>query len=161
MEKRTKLTKRVVDAAEPANKRYEIWDSELAGFGLRIEESGKKSFFVRYRVGGGRRATRRNMTIGNYGAVTPEKARGEAKKILGQAANGHDPADARNARRREMTLGELVDLYEQKGLCHPARRPAGSAHEADDEAPDAAAAAEPCGPATWPQEDKRRSAQGC
>ena len=115
MEKRTKLTKRVVDAAEPTGKRHEIWDSELSGFGLRIEESGKKTFFVRYRVGGGRRATRRNMTIGTYGAVTPEEARGEAKKILGQVANGHDPADVRNARRREMTLGELVDFYEEKG----------------------------------------------
>jgi hypothetical protein len=115
VEKRTKLTKRVVDAAEPADKRYEIWDSELCGFGLRIEEGGKKSFFVRDRVEGGRRATRRNMTIGTYGAVTPEEARGEAKKILGQAANGYDPADVRNARRREMTVAELVDLYEQKG----------------------------------------------
>jgi integrase len=115
VEKRAKLTKRVVDAAEPADRRYEIWDSGLAGFGLRVEQTGKKSFFVRYRVGGGRRATRRNMTIGTYGAVTPEEARGEAKKILGQAANGHDPADVRNARRREMTVAELVDLYEQKG----------------------------------------------
>ena len=117
MGKGTKLTKRVVDAAVPADRRCEIWDSELAGFGLRIEPnpSGKKTFFVRYRVGGGRRATRRNMTIGTYGAVTPEEARGEAKKILGQAANGHDPADVRNARRQEMTIGELVDLYEQKG----------------------------------------------
>ena len=115
--KGTKLTKRVVDAAVPADRRCEIWDSELAGFGLRIEPnpSGKKTFFVRYRVGGGRRATRRNMTIGTYGAVTPEEARGEAKKILGQAAIGRDPADVRNARRQEMTIAELVDLYEQKG----------------------------------------------
>jgi integrase len=55
------------------------------------------------------------MTIGTYGAVTPEEARGEAKRILGQAANGHDPADVRNARRQEMTIAELVDLYEQRG----------------------------------------------
>jgi integrase len=115
--KGAKLTKRVVDAAEPTDKRYEIWDSELAGFGLRIEPepSRKKTFFVRYRVGGGRKAVRRNMTIGTYGALTPEKARGEAKKILGQTANGQDPADVRNARRREMTVAELLDLYEQKG----------------------------------------------
>jgi integrase len=117
VEKGAKLTKRAVDAAKPTDKRYEIWDSELAGFGLRIEPkpSGKKTFFVRYRVGGGRKAIRRSMTIGTYGAVTPEKARGEAKKILGQSANGHDPADVRNARRREMTVTELVDLYEHNG----------------------------------------------
>ena len=37
MEKRAKLTKQIVDAAEPADRRYEIWDSGLAGFGLRVQ----------------------------------------------------------------------------------------------------------------------------
>src|SRR5712671_8217291 len=102
MAKGIRLTKRSVDAAVNRAGRYELWDSELAGFGLRVETSGKKTFIVRYRVGGGRKAIRRKMTIGRYGVFSPETARIEAKKILGATANGNDPADARGARRREM-----------------------------------------------------------
>jgi integrase len=110
-----KLTKRAVDAAAKGSVRYEIWDKELAGFGLRIETSGKKTFLVRHRVGGGRRAVRRKVTVGRYGVVTPDAARAEAKKLLGKAANGRDPADVRGANRREMTIAQLIVQYEREG----------------------------------------------
>lgn len=35
-----KLTKRAVDNAEPKAARYQLWDTELKGFGLRVAESG-------------------------------------------------------------------------------------------------------------------------
>ena len=50
----TKLTKRTVDAAKPDVKRYVLWDSEIAGFGLRVSPAGRKSYVLKYRVGGGR-----------------------------------------------------------------------------------------------------------
>jgi integrase len=110
-----KLTKRSVDTTVIRAVRYEVWDSDLPGFGLRVEASGKKTFIVRYRVGGGRNATRRKMTIGRYGVLTPEAARIEARRVLGAAANGSDPADTRAARRREITVADLLKLYEAKG----------------------------------------------
>jgi hypothetical protein len=72
-----KLTKRTVDAAEPRTARYELWDSELRGFGLRVQPSGLKTFFVRYRAGaGGRGATKEFFPIGRYGEhLTPDEAR--------------------------------------------------------------------------------------
>ena len=54
----TKLTKRIIDLAGPRGRRYEIWDAELKGFGLRVEPSGLKSFILRYRPGGRRAAKR-------------------------------------------------------------------------------------------------------
>jgi integrase len=93
-----------------------VWDSELAGFGLRIEASGTKTFIVRYRVaGGGRKAKRRFMTVGRLGVLTPEQARQKARKILAAVAIGDDPAGARAAKRKEMTVGELLKLYEAEG----------------------------------------------
>ncbi len=51
-----KLTKRAVDAATPGVRRYILWDQELKGFGLCVQKTGIKSFIIRYRPGGGRRA---------------------------------------------------------------------------------------------------------
>lgn len=110
------LMKRVVDAAPPRPARYDLWDSKLAGFGLRIEASGTKSFIIRYRPdGGGRSAPRRFLTIGRFGTLTVEEARQQAKKLLGAAAKGEDPAGDRRTKRREPTVSALVDLYEAEG----------------------------------------------
>jgi len=71
-----KITKRSVDSAQPGASRYELWDADLKGFGLRVEPSGAKSFVVRYRPGsGGRTAPKRFVGLGRYGVVTPEEAR--------------------------------------------------------------------------------------
>jgi integrase len=107
-----KLTKRVVDAAKPGKARCIIWDSELAGFGLRIEPTGRKTFIARYRAGGGRSGTLRQATIGRYGTLTVEQSRNLARKILGAAASGNDPvADKRNARQRGITVSQVCDWY--------------------------------------------------
>src|SRR5215217_4468654 len=82
-----KLTKRTVDQAEPRASRYELWDADLKGFGLRVGPSGKKSFIVRYRAGaGGRSAPKRFLSIGRFGALTPDEARKKARDILAAAA---------------------------------------------------------------------------
>jgi integrase len=110
------LTKRSVDDATPGAVRYDVWDTSLAGFGLRVEKSGTKTFIIRYRTdGGGRTAPRRFATIGRFGPLTVEQARKQAKSLLGAAAAGADPAGDRQARQRDMTMSALVDLYEAEG----------------------------------------------
>lgn len=110
------LTKRTVDAAQPTDKRYHIWDNDLRGFGLRIEPSGIKTFVTKYRVGGGgRNAPQRIQTVGRYGVLTPDEARKKAKAILGSVAAGADPAGDLAARRREMNMAALIDFYETHG----------------------------------------------
>lgn len=110
------LTKRTVDRARPAAKRYYIWDRNLPGFGLRIEPSGTKTFVAKYRAGGGgRNAPQRIQTVGRLGPLTPEEARRKAKSILGSAAAGGDPAGELASRRREMTIAALIDYYEKHG----------------------------------------------
>lgn len=106
------LTKPAVDAATPRDQRYEIWDSELSGFGLRVETTGRKLFIVRYRAdGGGRNAPKRLMTIGAYGVITPKDARDQATKILGAVSTGGDPAGDLRRKRQDLTVSELCDLY--------------------------------------------------
>ncbi|MFC4173469.1 tyrosine-type recombinase/integrase [Microvirga sp. GCM10011540] len=118
-----KLTKRAVDAADPRSSRYEIWDTELKGFGLRIEPTGAKSFIVRYRAGaGGRTAPKRFLSIGRYGALTPDEARKKAKEVLGAAARGDDPAADRNKRRKAMTVSEISERFLTEHV-QPKRKP--------------------------------------
>lgn len=111
-----RLTKTIVDSSAPKAKRHMVWDNDLAGFAVRIEPSGTKSFVVRYRAdGGGRSAPQRFVTIGRFGNLTVEEARKKAKKVLGQIAVGEDPAAERNSKRLEMKIADLVDLYEEEG----------------------------------------------
>lgn len=112
----TLITKRVIDAAASAAKRYDIWDSQVSGFGVRVGLTGIKTFVVRYRAeGGGRNAPKRYVTVGRYGALTVEQARKKAKELLAAVTVGNDPASERNAKRMEMKLSALVDLYEEEG----------------------------------------------
>jgi hypothetical protein len=107
-----KLSKRVVDAATPEDGRYVIWDTGLAGFGLRVGSSGRKTFIARYRAGGGRYGTSRQYTIGRYGTLTFDEAKQLARKILGAAVSGSDPVgDQKSDRRPGMTVAEVCDWY--------------------------------------------------
>jgi integrase len=47
--------------------------------------------------------------------LNPPPGTKQAKKILGGAAVGSDPAAEIQAKRREMKMGALIDLYEEKG----------------------------------------------
>lgn len=103
----TKLTKRFVEAVEPLSKGHVVWDDELPGFGLRVYPSGKRSYLIQYRAKG----RSRRYTIGIHGIWTPETARREAKALLGQIAQGEDPAAERENERRAVTVREFCEQY--------------------------------------------------
>ncbi|MCZ4290990.1 site-specific integrase [Hoeflea alexandrii] len=103
-----KLTKSVVDAAAPREKQYTIWCSDLKGFGLFVQASGVRTYFVDYRNSAG---VRRRMTIGRHGTVTTEQARKLAIATLGEAVRGVDPAAERRSRRGSITMKELCEQY--------------------------------------------------
>jgi integrase len=110
-----KLTKRAVDAAESSTNRYYLWDSELKGFGVKIEVSGTKTYIVRYRPKGqGTSAPKRFVTIGRHGALTAEEARNQARVIFGKVAFREDPAAEFAIVTATKTFGELVDLFLQQ-----------------------------------------------
>ncbi|MCO5058612.1 MAG: site-specific integrase [Rhizobiaceae bacterium] len=110
-----KLTKSIVDKAEPRAKPYFVWCSKLSGFGVRVFPSGTKNYVADYRVDG----QRRRMTIGPHGKLTTDEARELATGILGGAIKGEDPLTERRTRRGAITVDELCDDYldaAEKGL---------------------------------------------
>jgi integrase len=105
------ITKRLVDRLRPLDAEYFAWDGKLAGFGLRVQPTGAKTYVVKYRAGSGRGAPTRRVTLGRVGTLTPDEARALARKALGAVAHGSDPAALRAAVRRASTLRELAEIF--------------------------------------------------
>jgi integrase len=85
-----------------------LWDSMVTGFGARRQQSEAITYFLFYRSAG----RQRWFTIGRHGAPwTPDTARMEAKRLLGFVAAGKDPASAKEAHRKAVTVAELCDQY--------------------------------------------------
>jgi len=89
-----------------------VWDEgkgAVAGFGARRQKGEAVAYFVKYRTTDGRQ---RWATIGRHGAPwTPELARAEARRILGEAIKGGDPAGTKQGARKAATVSELCDTY--------------------------------------------------
>ncbi|HEX4710870.1 MAG TPA: integrase family protein, partial [Phenylobacterium sp.] len=110
---RVRLTRRIVESAEPGPKDRFMWDSDVAAFGVRIWPSGHRVYVLQYRSAG----RLRRYNIGPHGSPwTVETARDRAKVLLGQVASGEDPQDAKASARKEFTVAQLCDLYLTEGL---------------------------------------------
>ncbi|MEP3014368.1 tyrosine-type recombinase/integrase [Roseibium polysiphoniae] len=103
-----KLSKRRIDAAKPGEQRIFLWDDTLKGFGLVVMPTGKKSFILQYRTLEGRS---RRLTLGTYGALTPDQAKTMATKALAQIKQGLDPMEDRRAGREAPTINDMMERY--------------------------------------------------
>jgi integrase len=115
-----RISKKAVDSLvcpEGADRVF-LWDDALAGFGVVAHRHGGKAYVVQYRKGG---RSRRSI-IGKHGRLTPEEARSEAKKVLGEVEKGNDPVAARKAERQirlfEEVAADFLSLH-AKGKLKP------------------------------------------
>ena len=99
-----RITKQTVDGTHPGAKDKLVWDAKIRGFGLKVTPAGSKVFIYQYRLGG-RGAKVRRYTIGKFGALTAEQARGEAQRLAMLVAQGADPQ-----RRKVETRRQAIDL---------------------------------------------------
>ncbi|MBB3017736.1 integrase [Microvirga lupini] len=107
-----KLTKTAVDNLKaPASGDSWHWDSELEGFGVRIQASGRKTYVVRYRVKSAAK-TQRKMTLARCSDMPPEKARELARKIFAQVAEGLDPAAELRPAKAEVNQATVERMFQ-------------------------------------------------
>jgi integrase len=97
-----------IDAIKPDATERVLWDDELRGFGLRVKPAGRKSFLIQYR---NRQGRSRRLTVGSYGRLTPDEARREARRLLGDVDRGQDPAERRSDERKAITVADLCQEY--------------------------------------------------
>lgn len=93
------LTDRKLQALRPAlaGKRYEILDQVIAGFGVRVSDTGLRSFILKTRYPGSGHPTRR--TLGEYPALSLGDARKKAAAWRTLIKQGIDPALAEQRQR--------------------------------------------------------------
>jgi integrase len=120
-----KLTKRIVENARPADKDVWLWDSEVPGFGVRVQAAGRKTYVTRYRTQAG---TQRKTTIGRCCDMPPEKARELARKVFSAVAEGRDPAAEKHKLRTAPTLKQLSERY-MKDHAYPFKKPRSAAND--------------------------------
>ncbi len=106
-----KFTDRSIKAIKPQAERFEVWEDNGKGFGLRVSPAGKKSWIYLYRFEG--RA--RRMTLGEYPGTPLAKAHevhAKAKKTLSEGTDPGEKEQAKKAAHRNaFTVQDLVDEF--------------------------------------------------
>jgi len=103
------FTKRLIENIEPptTGRRY-IYDAKVPGLRLQTTDKGVKTFQF-YRWFQDRPLL---ITLGRFPAMTVEQARQQAKKHLGELAEGKDPGQEKKRRRDEaITLRQAMEDY--------------------------------------------------
>ena len=100
---RKHLTAKAIEALKsaPSGKRYDVADAIVPGFGVRVNDKGRKSFTLTARFGGSPNPTRR--TIAEVGAMELAVAREIARAWLVQIDAGIDPRVEMERKREEQS----------------------------------------------------------
>jgi integrase len=94
----------LVKQTKPAEKPFEIRDTRLKGFLMRVQPSGTMTFYVELERG-------KRYRIGPVDAVKPEAARQRAKEMLSRTALGEDVL-AENREAKAHSLGSFIaEIY--------------------------------------------------
>jgi len=90
----------------PEGKRYQVMDTQVPGFGIRVTDTGNRTFILRTRYPGGANPSRRE--IGNCADIDLSDAREKARKWRSLVRQGIDPAVEEQKERREAIRKQAI-----------------------------------------------------
>jgi integrase len=120
-----KLTKRLIEALQPREQDYFVWDEELRRFGVRVLPSARRAFVIQYRIG----HRSRRMNLGEFGVITPDVARARALQALAKISSGIDPLDEKHRAQNAIAVGQLSDLFVDRHIDRNPRLKASTGRE--------------------------------
>jgi integrase len=119
---RAKLNHRTVAALESAKAPFDVRDTALSGFLLRVQPSGHKSWFYQYRTPEGRQT---RLKLGDFPSLSADGARSVALERAAEATKGVDLVGRKRSEReegvraRQRTLRAFLDSrYEPWATAH-------------------------------------------
>ena len=104
---RAKITTKYVRTLTPQTKAFEVYDTELTGFFIRIQPSGHKSYYLFYRTPDGRK---RQYRIGPADRLTVAQARDLAQHYAARTVVGEDIQSTKEVQRKEAQHAKLRTL---------------------------------------------------
>jgi integrase len=125
MVKRLRLNDKIVREQVPDEGRhYQVFDTEVRGFSIRILQSGGRSFSLDYRFAG----AQRRMAIGRWPEWTVTAARERAKELRRVIEEGGDPLGTRGELREAPRFSDMIDRYLAEHVPHLAKTNASDQH---------------------------------
>lgn len=108
---RKNLTARFCDSVK-VDERTDYQDEIVRGLSLRVSPNGTKTWNVIYtRASDG---TKQRVKLGRFPAMSLDKARTGALKLVTAVSEGEDPSEQKRARKAAMTVEDLGKLYLEK-----------------------------------------------
>jgi len=105
-----KITLTALKKIEPKEKPFRVWDTELKNFYIRVQPTGRMTYYLHYRTSEGKP---KQYVIGSTDSLMPEQARDIAKRKAGEVANGVDIQEERAAMKNkaENTRKQLLGVF--------------------------------------------------
>lgn len=110
-----KIGNTLLPKLRPEEKPYEVHDTEIKGFLLRVQPSGTIAYYCSYRT---LDRKRNRVSLGRHPTVSPAQARDHAKQILATVIKGEDPAKQRQTARKKTLFEFLEEDYGPWVLAH-------------------------------------------
>lgn len=92
----------LISKLQPKSKQYDVRDTKLSGFLIRVTPTGKMNYVCQYMRG-------RRINLGAVGLLTAAQARDKALAILSDAVKGIYPSDQKP--EAEITLKSFIEVH--------------------------------------------------
>ncbi|KTD60985.1 site-specific integrase [Legionella spiritensis] len=109
-----KISNSLLKTLQPQEKVYDVRDTHLKGFLIRVHPSGSMSYICQYKRG-------RRINLGKVGVITAAQAREKALEVLSNVNKGIEPTASKGINKPK-TLKEFIETeYKPWALSHQKR----------------------------------------